>query len=339
MPRKIGLSSLLSIVAIVISFSVYVKTMPKERPVISLSKTNIKRNIQGDILNVDMVLHFKNIGFHPATKINFEMAYGIQNAPNSFKNITNQSIANTIGTGNVFRWTQRIKLTAVGESQDDKPLFTKGEIIFLIRIRYEDLYDFFGHHKRYKEDFWITYKVAETEVSHATVEQVNRSKAFLLRHISTSKIHQSDFWSILGSTFRESSSIHKAGFAATFSAVLIATLIGGIGLHKYKMRNERERYRKSIRKELEANLKRCKELDSEKDRNIPKPVGFYGERILTMYRAGNLDQAVSNGGLHDKIVSVGYKLKDNKDLKLDDCKVDVTARIIRREIEDILKEL
>ena len=149
-----------------------------------------------------------------------------------------------------------------------------------------------------------------------------------------------NFWLILIATFRKLLVEIRSPFWATFFAVLIATLIGGIGLHKYKMRNERERYRKSIREELKANLERCKELRNEKDRDWAKPVGFYGERILNMNRAGNLDQAVGNNErLRDKIIKVTYELEANRDLKYNDNKVDVKAKLIRMEIEDILKEL
>ena len=173
----------LSFFAVIISVLVYAKTMPKERPVITASNAKINYNLQGDTLNIDMVLLFKNIGLHPATEIKLEIAGGVQDYAKSFKNVLNQSIANMVGEENAFGFTQNMELTAVG-AKDGKPVFKENKAIFVIRIQYRDMYSFLGYHNRYHEDFWITYKVGDSIASHATLEEVDSNKTFLLKHVS-----------------------------------------------------------------------------------------------------------------------------------------------------------
>ena len=177
------LSGLCALVAIILSFYVASKTVPKERPIINIPKDNIKYKLQDDTLKIDMIVSFTNTGLHPASEINIEIAGGVQKDPNSFKNLTNQTIANTISPNTFFQWTSNMTLKSTKKGKDGKPIFSKKGAIFLIRVRYKDMLSFFWYHKRYKDDYWVTYYVGDTSAGHATIELVNLYKSSLLKYV------------------------------------------------------------------------------------------------------------------------------------------------------------
>ena len=176
------LSALSALVAVILSLYIASRTVPKERPVINIPKADIKYNLQGNILKIDMIISFMNTGLHPASDINIEIAGGVQNDLNSFKNLINQTMANSISPNTTFKWTHGMSIESSKKAEGGKPIFSKKGAIFLIRVRYKDMLSFFGYRKRYKDDYWLVYYVGDTAAGHATIELANQYKSSLLKY-------------------------------------------------------------------------------------------------------------------------------------------------------------
>ena len=159
--RDFGISMLslgFSAAACYIAYSTYSKTIPKERPFISIYKNGVDSVKDNKFwLNIT----FKNTGYHPAKKIDLQVAQGTLNSTNTFQKLEAYVTPNPMAIDDEFKWGNEVKID---------PLKTK--LIFLIRIKYLNLYS----NDKYCEDFWMTYTVGHAGLTNANENEVKENK-------------------------------------------------------------------------------------------------------------------------------------------------------------------